>query len=57
MDYINYMVWYSQVQFTKAETHQLVTHGVYSIVRHPSYVGWFWWSVGTQVIAVYIINK
>ena len=22
----------------------------FSFSRHPSYVGWFWWSVGTQVI-------
>lgn len=21
-------------------------------VRHPSYVGWFWWSIGTQIILV-----
>lgn len=33
----------------KAPSHQLVTHDVYSLCRHPSYVGWFWWSVGTQV--------
>lgn len=19
-------------------------------MRHPSYVGWFWWSIGTQII-------
>lgn len=37
------------VQFTKSESHQLVKHGVYSFMRHPSYVGWFWWSIGTQV--------
>jgi protein-S-isoprenylcysteine O-methyltransferase len=30
--------------------HELVTHGVYSIFRHPAYVGWFVWSVGTQVL-------
>jgi len=28
----------------------LVTHGIYGIMRHPSYVGWFWWSIGTQII-------
>lgn len=38
------------VQFTKAENHELVKHGVYRYMRHPSYVGWFWWSIGTQVI-------
>lgn len=38
------------VQGTKSKDHELVTHGVFSIVRHPSYVGWFLWSIGTQVI-------
>ena len=38
------------VQYTKQEGHELVTHGIYSLCRHPSYVGWFYWSVGTQVI-------
>lgn len=35
---------------SKAPNHQLVTHGIYSLCRHPSYAGWFWWSVGTQVL-------
>lgn len=30
--------------------HALVTHGVYTVLRHPSYAGWFWWSVGTQAL-------
>jgi protein-S-isoprenylcysteine O-methyltransferase len=34
----------------KRPEHQLVTHGVYALLRHPSYFGWFWWSVGTQVL-------
>ncbi|XP_028849642.1 protein-S-isoprenylcysteine O-methyltransferase [Denticeps clupeoides] len=38
------------VQNEKAQTHVLVTSGVYSLFRHPSYVGWFYWSIGTQVI-------
>lgn len=29
--------------------HRLVTHGVFRVLRHPSYFGWFWWCVGTQV--------
>lgn len=37
------------VQQEKMETHALVTHGVYSWFRHPSYVGWFYWCIGTQV--------
>lgn len=39
----------------KQRDHTLVVHGIYSIFRHPSYVGWFWWSIGTQVIAYYFI--
>ena len=38
------------VQYRKRDTHSLVTHGVYSIFRHPSYVGWFYWSIGTQLV-------
>lgn len=38
------------VQHHKNEGHSLVTHGVYRFMRHPSYAGWFWWSIGTQVI-------
>lgn len=37
------------VQDQKQAGHQLVTHGVYKILRHPSYFGFFWWSVGTQI--------
>ncbi|XP_055309042.1 protein-S-isoprenylcysteine O-methyltransferase [Sitodiplosis mosellana] len=38
------------VQYQKSEDHVLVTHGVYRLCRHPSYAGWFWWSIGTQII-------
>ena len=37
------------IQTTRASDHVLVTHGVYAWSRHPSYVGWFYWSLGTQV--------
>lgn len=30
----------------RREDHVLVTHGIYSYLRHPGYFGWFWWSVG-----------
>lgn len=33
----------------KRPGHRLVKSGFYSVVRHPSYLGWFLWSVGTQV--------
>ncbi|XP_044275591.1 protein-S-isoprenylcysteine O-methyltransferase [Varanus komodoensis] len=38
------------VQNEKSETHTLVTRGVYGLFRHPSYVGWFYWSIGTQIL-------
>ncbi|CAL1682393.1 unnamed protein product [Lasius platythorax] len=38
------------VQSERSDNHQLVTHGVYSLCRHPSYVGWFYWSIGTQLV-------
>jgi len=38
------------VQSERHNDHELVTSGVYSWSRHPSYVGWFYWSIGTQVI-------
>lgn len=30
--------------------HQLITSGVYGTLRHPAYFGFFWWSVGTQIL-------
>ncbi|CAG9864683.1 unnamed protein product [Phyllotreta striolata] len=38
------------IQCEKFSNHTLVTTGVYSWFRHPSYVGWFYWSIGTQVL-------
>uniref|UniRef100_A0A8D8Q6S9 Protein-S-isoprenylcysteine O-methyltransferase n=1 Tax=Cacopsylla melanoneura TaxID=428564 RepID=A0A8D8Q6S9_9HEMI len=40
------------VQMNRKEGHRLVTDGIYSVFRHPSYVGWFMFSVGTQMILV-----
>ena len=37
------------VRARREEGHQLVTSGLYSLCRHPSYVGWFYWCIGTQV--------
>ena len=39
-----------RVATQKPQHHRLVTTGVYSVLRHPSYCGWFWWSLGTQVL-------
>ena len=32
------------------QEHRLITHGIYAYYRHPSYVGWFCWACGTQVL-------
>ncbi|KYQ91104.1 prenylcysteine methyltransferase [Tieghemostelium lacteum] len=37
------------VQEHKRKEHELVTTGIYSYLRHPSYFGWFIWSVSTQL--------
>ncbi|KAF2144251.1 uncharacterized protein K452DRAFT_267517 [Aplosporella prunicola CBS 121167] len=39
-----------QVQSKKNEGHVLVTSGLYSWLRHPSYFGFFWWGLGTQLM-------
>ncbi|KZS97661.1 protein-s-isoprenylcysteine O-methyltransferase [Sistotremastrum niveocremeum HHB9708] len=39
-----------QVQFRKAVDHTLVTSGVYAWFRHPSYAGFFYWGLGTQLV-------
>ena len=38
------------ISYEKEEDHELVTWGVYSVSRHPSYLGWFYWSIGTQLL-------
>lgn len=40
-----------RVQVRKRVGHELVTGGVYSVLRHPSYFGFFWWGLGTQVVS------
>lgn len=44
------------VQTVKEKDHVLITHGLYGLCRHPSYVGWFFWSIGTQVSQISTIN-
>jgi protein-S-isoprenylcysteine O-methyltransferase len=39
-----------RVQYQRREEHELVTHGVYSWLRHPSYFGFFWWGLGSQLV-------
>ncbi|EME44981.1 hypothetical protein DOTSEDRAFT_70884 [Dothistroma septosporum NZE10] len=38
------------VQGKKKDDHVLVTDGIYAHFRHPSYFGFFWWAIGTQVL-------
>ncbi|PLB47099.1 ICMT-domain-containing protein [Aspergillus steynii IBT 23096] len=38
------------VQVERKDGHTLVTHGVYALLRHPSYFGFFWWGLGTQLV-------
>lgn len=48
-------MWHARKGFThliavrKHREHTLVTDGVYGLCRHPGYLGWFMWSVGTQL--------
>ncbi|KAJ2930174.1 hypothetical protein H1R20_g6911, partial [Candolleomyces eurysporus] len=38
------------VAFGKRRGHVLVTNGVYSWFRHPSYAGFYYWALGTQLL-------
>jgi len=38
------------IQNQKKDNHILVTNGIYSLLRHPSYVGFYYWSIGTQLV-------
>ena len=38
------------VQTRRAASHTLVTGGVYGYLRHPSYFGFFYWGLGTQLV-------
>lgn len=38
------------IQHERADGHMLVTTGVYRWLRHPSYFGFFWWALGTQLV-------
>eukprot|EP00741_Cyanophora_paradoxa_P006398 tig00001001_g6202.t1 len=34
----------------REERHVLVTWGVYRYIRHPGYLGWFVWSISSQIL-------
>ncbi|ELP88704.1 protein-S-isoprenylcysteine O-methyltransferase, putative [Entamoeba invadens IP1] len=38
------------IETEKRESHQLVDDFIYKYLRHPSYTGWFYWSVFSQVV-------
>lgn len=38
------------IAIEKRPKHKLVTSGVYGFVRHPGYLGWLVWCLGTQVM-------
>lgn len=38
------------IQTEKKENHVLITRGVYKYLRHPSYVGFYYWSIGSQLM-------
>lgn len=44
------------VQSRKNDGHELVTAGLYSVFRHPSYFGFFWWGIGTQVVLGNVVS-
>ncbi|KAI6246765.1 Protein-S-isoprenylcysteine O-methyltransferase [Erysiphe necator] len=44
------------VAHQKSKSHVLIQHGIYSILRHPSYFGFFWWGIGTQLVCGNIIS-
>ncbi|KAH6850318.1 Isoprenylcysteine carboxyl methyltransferase family-domain-containing protein [Chaetomium sp. MPI-CAGE-AT-0009] len=44
------------VQNRRREDHVLVTSGVYGVFRHPSYFGFFWWALGTQMVMGNVVS-
>lgn len=38
------------IKSRRREQHVLITSGIYGVVRHPGYLGWLLWAVGTQVL-------
>ena len=38
------------IQTSKKDNHVLIQTGIYSRLRHPSYVGFYYWSISTQLV-------
>lgn len=34
----------------REKSHSLITHGIYKYLRHPSYVGFYYWALSTQLL-------
>jgi protein-S-isoprenylcysteine O-methyltransferase len=45
------------VRYRKVPGHELVTNGIYSIFRHPSYTGYFYFSVGGQIFLGNVLSS
>ena len=39
-----------RIRFDKVNEHKLITNGVFAISRHPSYFGFYLWSVGIEIM-------
>ncbi|PKK79788.1 farnesyl cysteine-carboxyl methyltransferase [Rhizophagus irregularis] len=39
-----------KIAYRKKQDHVLVTTGIYAYMRHPSYFGFYWWAIGTQLL-------
>jgi protein-S-isoprenylcysteine O-methyltransferase len=39
-----------KISYEKKKEHKLVTNGVFSLTRHPSYFGFYLWSIGIEIM-------
>ncbi|CCJ31411.1 unnamed protein product [Pneumocystis jirovecii] len=39
-----------KISLKKVKEHVLVTNGIYRWIRHPSYFGFFFWAIGSQIM-------
>lgn len=44
------------VQHRKKSDHHLITTGIYRVSRHPSYFGFFYWSIGLQLLCLNLVS-
>ncbi|KAK7923077.1 protein-S-isoprenylcysteine O-methyltransferase [Apiospora marii] len=41
---------FNHIVQTRLDGHELVTTGIYGVIRHPAYFAFFWWGLGTQLV-------